>query len=121
MLLDTGGGGGSYISYHYLLEKGFHLNSELPAPIKLADRWTTTYYSQPILEALIMDSTGEKQWYMIPFKVIELTGHDILLGQTWLSTIGVDINCSATIWCYPINLKIKIENPHWFSKISQNE
>lgn len=79
-LLDIGGGGGSYISYHYLLEKGFHLNGELPTPVKVADGQTMTCYCQPTLEALILDSTGEKQQYMIPFKVIELAGHDILLG-----------------------------------------
>ena len=84
-LLDTGGGGGNYISYHFLLEKGFRLDGELPPAVGLADGRTTTCYGEPELKIHITDSEGKKNDYLIPFKVIEIAEYDVILGRTWLS------------------------------------
>ena len=120
-LLDTGGGGGNYLSYHYLLQQGFRLEGELPAPIRLADGKTTPCYGRPTLTAIIPDSNNTKRSYYIPFNVIELAEYDLILGRTWLGAVGVSIDCAPGTWRYPSDPKIQVTNPRRFSKISRNE
>lgn len=120
-LLDTAGIDSSYISYYYLLKQGFQFKDNMSAPVKLANSHSITYYSHPTLKIFITNNNSKTQQYMIPFKVIELVGSDIILGTTWLSTISTIINCVLSIWWYTANPRIKIKNPHYFSKIAWNK
>ena len=110
-LLNTGSGGGNYLSYHYLLQQGFQLEGKLPTPIRLANSKTTPCYSQPTLTTIIPDSNNAKQSYYIRFNIIKLAEYNLILGCTWLGTVGTKINCVSGSWHYPSDPKVQVTNP----------
>jgi hypothetical protein len=112
-LADTGANGFAFLDLFLAEKLARHFNHHVvplkkPCRVKGFDGKTENAITHLMILSLVID---RRVMYNLPFLIVQLGKHDVILGRMWLAKYGVIVDCARRrlLWPEEVSLKEEIQ------------